>query len=121
MIQDVQITSSAAPVVSSGCACCSPQDTVEHDDDAVVVAAAAPGSGEYRAGYAVTGMTCGHCVSAVRAALSDLDGITSVEVDLTAGATSHVHISATTAIDDAAVSAAIEEAGYIVTTTTQER
>ena len=35
--------------------------------------------------YLVSGMTCGHCVSAVTEEIGKLDGVTGVEVDLVAG------------------------------------
>lgn len=35
--------------------------------------------------YTVTGMTCGHCVSAVTEEVSALDGVTNVEVALQHG------------------------------------
>lgn len=35
--------------------------------------------------YTVTGMTCGHCVSAVTEEVSALDGVTNVEVALQNG------------------------------------
>ena len=33
----------------------------------------------------VQGMTCGHCVQAVKSALEDLEGVRSAQVDLQAG------------------------------------
>jgi copper ion binding protein len=59
--------------------------------------------------YSVTGMTCGHCVSAVSAEVGRIDGVTGVEVDLPTGA---VTVTSTDALDDAAIRAAIDEAGY---------
>lgn len=59
--------------------------------------------------YTVTGMTCGHCVSSVRTEVGRIDGVTDVEVDLASGT---VTVTAGTTIDDAAVAAAIDEAGY---------
>lgn len=59
--------------------------------------------------FTVTGMTCGHCVSAVQAEISRIPGVTGAEVDL---ATGQVTVSATGELDRAAVSAAVEEAGY---------
>ncbi|MFI6587351.1 heavy-metal-associated domain-containing protein [Embleya sp. NPDC050493] len=59
--------------------------------------------------YTVTGMTCGHCVSSVRAELGRLDGVTDVAVDLASG---KVTVTADAALDEAAVAAAIDEAGY---------
>jgi len=59
----------------------------------------------------VTGMTCAHCVGAVTAELSRLDGVTGVEVDLASGA---VTIASTGPVEGAAVAAAVDEAGYAV-------
>lgn len=60
----------------------------------------------------VTGMTCGHCVSAVTEELSALPGVTDVSVDLVAGGTSPVTVTHTEPLDDAAVAGAVDEAGY---------
>ena len=62
--------------------------------------------------YTVAGMTCGHCVASVREEVSELAGVESVEVDLASG---QLKVSGTS-FDDAAVSAAVEEAGYEVVT-----
>ena len=59
--------------------------------------------------YTVTGMTCGHCVSAVSEEVGGLPGVTEVQVDLPTGA---VTVTSDTPLDDAAVAAAVEEAGY---------
>jgi copper chaperone len=61
--------------------------------------------------YSVTGMTCEHCVQAVRSEVSAVDGVTGVEVDLGGGL---VHVTRDGAVDDAAVRAAVAEAGYEV-------
>ena len=62
--------------------------------------------------YGVTGMTCGHCVSAVTEEVAGLPGVTNVSVELRPGATSRVAVvsDAPLAIDD--VRAAVDEAGY---------
>lgn len=57
----------------------------------------------------VAGMTCGHCVTAVQGAIGSLAGVTDVEVDL---ATGTVRITAEPPPDRAALSAAVDEAGY---------
>lgn len=62
--------------------------------------------------YTVTGMTCGHCVASVTEEISGIDGVTDVAVDLTAGA---VTVTSDKHIDDAAVSAAVKEAGFELT------
>jgi copper ion binding protein len=59
--------------------------------------------------YAVKGMTCGHCVSAVSAEVGRIDGVTAVDVDL---ATGTVTVSSETALDETAVREAVDEAGY---------
>jgi copper chaperone len=61
--------------------------------------------------YAVTGMTCGHCAGAVTEEIEALDGVNDVQVDLVAGGTSTVTVTSETALDDAAVAEALDEAG----------
>jgi copper chaperone CopZ len=62
--------------------------------------------------YQVTGMTCGHCVASVTEEVSAVPGVTGVQVDLASG---RVEVTADGALDDDAVVAAVEEAGYEVT------
>jgi copper chaperone len=62
--------------------------------------------------YTVVGMTCGHCVNAVTEEVSALPGVTAVDVDL---ATGGLTVTSTERVDDGAVRAAVEEAGYEVT------
>jgi len=57
----------------------------------------------------VSGMTCGHCVSAVTMELSLLPSVTEVEVNLESG---QVTISSDAAPDQAQLVTAIDEAGY---------
>jgi copper chaperone len=61
--------------------------------------------------YTVVGMTCGHCVDAVSDEVSQLPGVTGVDVDLASGG---VTVTSNSPVDDAAVRAAVEEAGYEV-------
>jgi copper chaperone len=58
--------------------------------------------------YLVAGMTCDHCVVAVTEELLQVAGVTGVDVDLT---TKLVRVHGT-ALDGAALVAAIDEAGY---------
>lgn len=58
--------------------------------------------------YLVSGMTCGHCKAAVTREVSRVAGVSSVDVDL---ATKLVRVHGAD-VDDAAVRAAIDEAGY---------
>ena len=62
----------------------------------------------------VTGMTCGHCVAAVKEEVGALPGVSAVEVALVAGGGSPVTITSEQPLDDAAVAAAVDEAGYEV-------
>ncbi|MDT0200931.1 copper ion binding protein [Nocardioides sp. AE5] len=59
--------------------------------------------------YTVTGMTCGHCVSSVSEEIGEISGVSGVEVDLSTG---RVTVVSEAPLDDAAVKAAVEEAGY---------
>jgi copper chaperone CopZ len=65
----------------------------------------------YTQTFSVTGMTCGHCASAVTSELTQLEGVTNVAVDLVAGGTSAVTVTSDDPVDDAAVAAALDEAG----------
>lgn len=58
--------------------------------------------------YSVPGMSCGHCRAAISAEVSAVPGVETVEVDLD---TKLVAISGED-LDDAALVAAIDEAGY---------
>jgi len=60
----------------------------------------------------VEGMTCDHCVRAVTEELSALEGVEVVDIDLRVGAASLVRIASTGSADEAALAAAIDEAGY---------
>jgi copper chaperone len=57
----------------------------------------------------VSGMTCGHCVSAVTMELSLLPSVTEVDVDLESG---QVTITSDAALELAQLATAIDEAGY---------
>ena len=58
--------------------------------------------------YVVEGMTCDHCVHAVRTEVGAIAGVDRVDVDL---ATKLVRVQGDH-VDDAAVQAAVDEAGY---------
>ncbi len=62
--------------------------------------------------FSVSGMTCGHCVSAVQTELSALPGVGEVVVDLVPGAPSTVTVVSDAPLDLGAVRAAVDEAGY---------
>jgi copper chaperone len=59
--------------------------------------------------WTVTGMTCGHCVTAVTEEVSAIEGVESVEVDLETGA---VTVAAATDPTREQMAAAVDEAGY---------
>ena len=61
--------------------------------------------------YTVAGMTCGHCVNAVTEEVTRLPGVTDVEVDLASG---RLTVTSEATVDDDAVRAAVDEAGYEV-------
>ncbi|MEO7125740.1 MAG: heavy metal-associated domain-containing protein [Nakamurella sp.] len=62
--------------------------------------------------YAVTGMTCEHCVKSVTEELTALDGVSKVDVFLVTGGESSVQVTSEAELDRADVEAAVEEAGY---------
>lgn len=60
--------------------------------------------------YQVTGMSCGHCEVAIRSEVEQIPGVSGIAVSSSTG---HLAVSTDGApIDDAAVLAAVEEAGY---------
>ena len=62
--------------------------------------------------YTVSGMTCGHCVTAVTEEITRLDGVSAVEIDLVPGGDSRVTVTGTAPLAGDAVRAAVREAGY---------
>jgi len=59
--------------------------------------------------YTVAGMTCQHCVASVTEEVSEITGVTGVDVDLATGA---LRVSSDQPVPDEAVRGAVEEAGY---------
>ncbi|MER7558737.1 heavy-metal-associated domain-containing protein [Nocardioides luteus] len=59
--------------------------------------------------YTVSGMTCGHCVSSVTEEVTQIAGVSSVDVDL---ATGQVTVTSENELDPVLVQRAVEEAGY---------
>lgn len=62
--------------------------------------------------YTVTGMTCGHCVASVTEEVYGIPEVQHVEVGLESGS---LTVTSAEPVDDAAVKAAVEEAGYQLT------
>jgi copper chaperone len=61
--------------------------------------------------YAVTGMTCEHCVRAVSEELARLPGVAAVAVELVPGGESRVTVTSAAPLSAAAVRTALDEAG----------
>jgi copper chaperone CopZ len=59
--------------------------------------------------YEVVGMTCEHCVRSVTEEVSEVPGVTAVDIDLATG-----RLTVTGPAEDSAVRAAVVEAGYQV-------
>lgn len=59
--------------------------------------------------YQVTGMTCGHCEMSIREEVSEISGVTNIQVSAQTG---KLVVTAADEVDDARVLAAVEEAGY---------
>ena len=61
--------------------------------------------------YQVTGMTCEHCVRAVRQELEGLDGVREVSIELIPEGSSAVTVTSDGPLPADAVAAALDEAG----------
>ena len=61
--------------------------------------------------YTVVGMTCDHCVSAVTEEVTQVPGVSAVDVDLASGG---LTVTSDAPVEESAVRAAVEEAGYEV-------
>lgn len=59
--------------------------------------------------YTVSGMTCGHCAQSVTEEVSEVPGVTGVNVDLPAG---KVTVTSDQPVSEDHVRAAVTEAGY---------
>lgn len=59
--------------------------------------------------YQVTGMSCGHCEVAIRGEVGQVRGVDSIEVSAQTG---RLVVTSTEPVDDDAILAAVDEAGY---------
>ncbi|MET8976301.1 heavy-metal-associated domain-containing protein [Streptomyces sp. NPDC004539] len=59
--------------------------------------------------YKVSGMSCGHCEGSVSGEISQLDGVSSVKA---VASTGEVTVVSAAALDEEAVRAAVDEAGF---------
>ncbi|KAB1864336.1 heavy-metal-associated domain-containing protein [Microbacterium algeriense] len=62
--------------------------------------------------YQVTGMSCGHCEVAIRGEVGQVPGVDSIEVSARTG---RLVVTSAGPIDDDAILAAVDEAGYQAT------
>ncbi|MFD8685522.1 heavy-metal-associated domain-containing protein [Streptomyces sp. NPDC059651] len=82
--------------------CCSPSGSCHDGADATA-------QGGVTTVYQVTGMTCGHCEGAVSEEISGIEGVTSVKA---VASTGQVTVVSQGPLDEEAVRAAVDEAGY---------
>ncbi|MFF0832394.1 MULTISPECIES: heavy-metal-associated domain-containing protein [unclassified Streptomyces] len=66
-------------------------------------------SGSVTAVYKVTGMSCGHCEGSVSGEISRIPGVSSVKA---VASTGEVTVVSAAPLDDEAVRAAVDEAGF---------
>ena len=62
--------------------------------------------------FQVTGMTCGHCEMSVREEVAKIAGVDDIQVSAASGS---LVVTSATAVDQDAVIAAVDEAGYRAT------
>ncbi|MEO3764411.1 heavy-metal-associated domain-containing protein [Streptomyces sp. B8F3] len=89
--------------MSEGNSCCTTDGSC---GGGATAGTAAPQTGTV---FTVSGMTCAHCEASVTKEISALPGVTSVKADAASGT---VSVQAGTALDEAKVRGAVEEAGY---------
>ncbi|MER8005588.1 MULTISPECIES: heavy-metal-associated domain-containing protein [unclassified Streptomyces] len=65
--------------------------------------------GTVTAVYKVSGMSCGHCEGSVSSEISEIAGVTSVKA---VASTGEVTVVSEAPLDEAAVRAAVDEAGF---------
>lgn len=104
MTDTTPITGAVPATKDEACSCCDTTDAVTATGSST-----AASSGSTVATYTVSGMTCGHCVSAVSTEIGTLTGVTGVDVDLGSGA---VTVTSEAPLVTADVAAAVDEAGY---------
>ena len=61
--------------------------------------------------FKITGLTCDHCVNAIKEEVGEIAGVTNIEVELVKGGKSTLTIQADRALTKADIAPAIEEAG----------
>lgn len=102
---EITITPAGQSAAPAGCACCAaPAAELNTETKGTAMS-----TETVTADYAVTGMTCGHCVASVTEEISGLEGVTGVQVDLPTG---KVTVTSAAPLEIEAVRAAVDEAGY---------
>ncbi|WP_241986303.1 heavy-metal-associated domain-containing protein [Cryobacterium psychrophilum] len=94
-------------VSESSCGCGTPTH-----EKAAATSSDSADAGRITSTWAVSGMTCEHCVKSVTEELNQIEGATNVEVALVSGGLSRVTVSSVRELDRDVVAAAIDEAGY---------
>ncbi|MER6050868.1 heavy-metal-associated domain-containing protein [Streptomyces sp. NPDC001793] len=82
--------------------CCTPDASCQSGGGAVQ-------AGTVTTTYKVTGMTCGHCEGAVSSEIGEIAGVSAVQAVAASGL---VTVTSQAPLDEAAVRAAVDEAGY---------
>ncbi|MBH5336093.1 heavy-metal-associated domain-containing protein [Streptomyces pactum] len=98
--------SAAEETSAASSSCCTPDHSCSGG-----AATAGPAEG-VRTVYLVAGMTCGHCRTTLTREIGAVEGVVSVEVDLSAG---QVTVVSTGEPDDAVIAGVVDEAGYELT------
>lgn len=65
--------------------------------------------GTFQQTFEVTGMTCGHCVAAIKEEVGAIADVTDVAVDLASG---RVTVDSAREVTTAEMASAVDEAGY---------
>ncbi|CAM5332937.1 hypothetical protein GCM10010329_37710 [Streptomyces spiroverticillatus] len=102
MTAETQTPAPAETAPASG-SCCSPSGSCGSTGAADVAV------GSVTTVYEVKGMTCGHCEGAVSGEISEIDGVSSVKA---VASTGQVTVVSAAPLDEEAVRAAVDEAGY---------
>jgi copper chaperone CopZ len=62
--------------------------------------------------YYVSGMTCDHCVKAIKQEVGAIDGVTRIDVDLIPDEISPITITSREPLDEGVLAQAVDDAGY---------
>ena len=62
--------------------------------------------------FTVSGLTCDHCVMTVTRAVAEVDGVSSVQIDLVPHGESLVRVDSDSPVDSGTIAEAVEAAGY---------